>query len=231
VGLAANWRKLRVRETGRRRYFYLTPGLYSLYRAVLANAAPFLSGRILDAGSGSGAWEHILRERGTVTTVDVAAAGRPDAVADLKILPFRGGAFDAVFCSQVLEHERQPAELLPELSRVLRDGGALVLTAPHLSRLHDAPNDYFRFTAYGLRALAEDAGLQVGRLVPAGGLLSFLGHNFNIFWLALVAPLPLFRQLAVAAAVITSPLWAALDRVLDGRGLFALNWLLVGRKV
>lgn len=229
MGLAVNWRKLRARETGRR-YFYLTPGLYSLYRAVRANAAPFLTRKILDAGSGKGAWESVLTELGTVTAVDLAADGRPDAVADLKTLPFCNAAFDAVFCSQVLEHERRPGALMAELSRVLRAGGALVLTAPHLSRLHDAPDDYFRFTAYGLRALAENAGLQVKRLVPAGGPLSFFGHNANVFWLALVAPIPLVRQLAVAVAALTSPLWVALDRVLDAGGMFALNWLLVGRK-
>lgn len=230
MGPAANWRKLRARETGRRRYFYLTPGLYSLYRAVRANATPFLSGKILDAGSGKGAWEPVLNELGTATAVDLAAEGRPDAAADLKALPFRDGAFDAVFCSQVLEHERRPAALMAELRRVLRDGGALVLTAPHLSRLHDAPHDYYRFTSYGLRALAEDAGFAVEKVAPAGGLLSFLGHNANVFWLALVAPIPFVRQLAIAVAGLTSPLWAALDRVLDARGLFALNWLLVGRK-
>jgi len=230
VGLAAGWRKLRARETGRRRYFYLTPGLYSLYRQVRAQAAPFLSGRILDAGSGNGAWEPFLSELGTATALDLSAEGRPDAVADLKTLPFRDAAFDAVFCSQVLEHEREPAALLVELGRVLKAGGALVLTAPHLSRLHDAPRDYHRFTAYGLRSLAEGAGFAVERLVPAGGLLSFLGHNANVFWLALVAPVPLVRQLAVAVAALTSPPWAALDRVLDAGGLFALNWLLVGRR-
>jgi SAM-dependent methyltransferase len=189
-----------------------------------------VSGRILDAGSGTGAWRPVLDELGTTTAVDLSAAGRPDAVADLKSLPLRDGAFDAVFCSQVLEHERRPEALLHELGRVLRDGGAFVLTAPHISRLHDAPHDYYRFTAYGLRSLAEEAGFRVERLVPAGGLLSFLGHNANVFGLALAAPVPLVRQLAVAAAALTSPLWAALDRILDGKGVFALNWVLAGRK-
>lgn len=230
MGLAANWRKLRARETGRRRYFYLTPGLYALYRQVRAYAAPLVTGRILDAGSGNGAWEPFLNELGSATAVDLSVEGRPDAVANLKTLPFRDAAFDVVFCSQVLEHERRPAAVLAELDRVLKAGGALVLTAPHLSRLHDAPRDYYRFTAFGLRALVEDAGFAVERLVPAGGPLSFLGHNANVFWLALVAPVPILRQLAVAVAALTSPLWAALDRVLDASGLFALNWLLAGRK-
>ena len=230
MGLATNWRKLRARETGRRFFFYLTPGHYALYRQVRAYAAPFVSGRILDAGSGNGAWEPVLNELGTVTTVDLSAEGRPGAVADLKTLPYCDAAFDVAFCSQVLEHERDPAALLAELHRVLKAGGTLVLTAPHLSRLHDAPHDYYRFTAYGLRSLAERAGFLVERVVPAGGLLSFLGHNANVFWLALLAPVPLAGRLAAAVAALTSPLWAALDRVLDARGLFALNWLLVGRK-
>lgn len=230
MGLATNWRKLRARETGRRFYFYVTPGHYALYRQFRAYAAPLVAGRILDAGSGYGAWEPVLRELGTVTTVDLSAEGRPDVVANLKALPYRDAAFDVVFCSQVLEHERRPAALLAELHRVLKAGGALVLTAPHLSRLHDAPRDYYRFTAYGLRSLAEGAGFAVERLLPAGGLLSFLGHNANVLWLALLAPVPLAGRMAAAVAALTSPLWAALDRVLDAKGLFALNWLLVGRK-
>jgi SAM-dependent methyltransferase len=230
VSLATNWRKLRARETGRRGYFYLTPGHYALYRRFNVHAAPLVKGKILDAGSGLGAWEPVLSARGRVTSVDLSAEGRPGAVADLKTLPFREAAFDAVFCSQVIEHERRPADVLRELRRVLKAGGTLVLTAPHLSRVHDAPHDYFRYTAHGLRALAGEAAFDVEKLVPAGGLLSFLGHNANVFWLALLAPVPLAGRLAVALARLTSPLWAALDRALDAKGLFALNWLLVGRK-
>jgi hypothetical protein len=54
-----------------------------------------VSGRILDAGSGNGAWEPVLNELGTATAVDLGAQGGPDAVADLKILPFRESTFDA----------------------------------------------------------------------------------------------------------------------------------------
>jgi SAM-dependent methyltransferase len=230
MGLAARWRRLRAREAGRRRYFYLTPGLYALYREVRAHGAPFLAGRILDAGSGYGAWEPVLNNLGSTTAVDLSAEGRPDTRADLKALPFRDDAFDAAFCSQVLEHEARPAAALAELHRVLRPGGALVLTAPHLSRLHDAPRDYFRFTAHGLRALAEGAGFRVERLAPAGGPLSFLGHNAHVFGLALLGPLPLVGRPAVGAAALASPLWVALDRLLEPKGIFALNWLLVGRK-
>lgn len=227
--LADNWRELRRRETGRRGYFYLTPGNYALYRRVRARA-PRLHGLILDAGAGYGPWRPVLERHGRVVGVDLSAHGNANAAADLKKLPFRDGAFDAAFCSQVLEHERNPAALLAELARVVKAGGALVLTAPHLSRLHDAPHDYYRFTAEGLRVLAEGAGFAGEDVTPCGGLLSFLGHNANVVALALLSPVPLVGRLAVALAKLTSPWWAALDRLLDPNGVFALNWMFVGRK-
>jgi len=230
VGLAANWRKLRLREAGRRDYFYLTPGNYALYRQFRAHAAAHLHGLILDAGTGYGPWRPVLAEQGRVIGIDLSEHGNADATADLKKMPFRDGAFDAAFCSQVLEHERDPAALLAELGRVVKAGGALVLTAPHLSRLHDAPHDYYRFTAEGLRFLAEGAGFAAEDVKPCGGPLSFLGHNVNVLALALVTPVPIVGRFAVALAKLTSPWWPALDRLLDPQGVLALNWMLVGRK-
>lgn len=230
MDLAANWRALRLRETGQRGYFYLTPSLYALYRGIRQQGVAKLKGRILDAGAGYGAWTPILKKYGDVVSVDLSRQGRPDVAADLKNLPFAADAFDAAFCSQVLEHEREPAALFAELHRVLKAGGALVVTAPHMSRLHDAPQDYFRFTARGLQFLAEEAGFATETLGPCGGLLSFLGHNLNVLGLALMAPVPLIGRIAVAAAKLTAPLWPALDRAVDSKGLFALNWMLVARK-
>ncbi|NIT35793.1 MAG: methyltransferase domain-containing protein [candidate division Zixibacteria bacterium] len=228
--LATRWREVRSREAGRRGYFFLTPGLYALYRTFLVSGARHVKGRVLDAGAGYGAWRPVLTGRGDVTAVDFSAGDRPDVAADLKSLPYPDNTFDAVFCSQVLEHEREPAAVLAELRRVSKPGGTLVLTAPHLSRLHDAPGDYFRFTAYGLRLLAEKAGFVAEEVVPCGGLLSFLGHNVHALSLAALEPVPLVGRLAAVAAKLASPVWAALDRALDRDGLFALNWMLVARK-
>lgn len=116
------------------------------------------------------------------------------------------------------------------MHRVSKPGGTLVLTAPHLSRLHDAPGDYFRFTAYGLRLLAEKAAFIAEEAVPYGGLPSFPGHNAHAFSLALLEPVPPVGRLAALGAKLVSPVWAALDRAVDRDGLFALNWMLVAHK-
>ncbi|MCX6799364.1 MAG: class I SAM-dependent methyltransferase [Candidatus Diapherotrites archaeon] len=50
-------------------------------------------------------------------------------VADLnQKLPFRAGEFDAVFCSEVVEHLPVISVFLQECRRVLRKGGLLLLT-------------------------------------------------------------------------------------------------------
>jgi SAM-dependent methyltransferase len=53
------------------------------------------------------------------------------AVADVRRLPFAGSTFDAVFSDSTLDHFHTEAEILQslrELGRVLRPGGALLLT-------------------------------------------------------------------------------------------------------
>lgn len=50
-------------------------------------------------------------------------------------LPYKDGAFDAVFCGEVVEHLERPERLLSEIRRVLVLGGRLVLTTPFQDRI------------------------------------------------------------------------------------------------
>ena len=49
-------------------------------------------------------------------------------------LPFRSGSFDAVFAFELIEHLPSPSRGIHEMSRVLREGGVLVLTTPNAAR-------------------------------------------------------------------------------------------------
>jgi SAM-dependent methyltransferase len=55
----------------------------------------------------------------------------PVVCSDVERLPFADGAFDAVVMLEVLEHTRCDAAALAEVRRVLRVGGALILSTPH----------------------------------------------------------------------------------------------------
>ncbi len=50
--------------------------------------------------------------------------------ADIVCLPFADHAFDAVICSEVLEHIRQERRALEEMRRVLKAGGVLAVSVP-----------------------------------------------------------------------------------------------------
>jgi SAM-dependent methyltransferase len=98
--------------------------------------------------------------------VDVEAARGVHVIADAHHLPFACGAFEQIVSSEVLEHLADPEMAAGEMARVLADGGHLILTTPFVYPLHEAPHDYQRFTAYGLRRLFTEAGFVIDEIKP-----------------------------------------------------------------
>lgn len=94
--------------------------------------APLPGQSILDAGCGEGFVLNMLLEmRGDLeiavgVDIDAEALGRgrrlfskvPLLQADILCLPYPSASFDIVVCTEVLEHFRNPAEVLSELRRV-----------------------------------------------------------------------------------------------------------------
>jgi SAM-dependent methyltransferase len=74
-----------------------------------------------------------------------------DTVCYGENLPFLSSSVGTVICSEVLEHVPKFIKVIEEIYRVLMDGGVLVLTTPFGYHFHDNPNDYWRFTTYGLK--------------------------------------------------------------------------------
>ena len=124
-----------------------------------------LSGEVLDVGCGRQPYRHLTRATRyigvDVDTPDTRALGLVDVYYDGKKLPFADASFDALLCSQVLEHVFAPAEFMGELQRVLRPGGQLLLATPLAWDEHSQPYDYARYTSFGLRDLVERAGFEI----------------------------------------------------------------------
>ena len=98
--------------------------------------------RMLDAGCGNGEFTGYIKQLGLdVTGIDIAApaierarTSFPDIVfhtASLEDqLPFPDMEFDAVWCTEVLEHIFDIHACLSEFNRVLHQGGILIVTTP-----------------------------------------------------------------------------------------------------
>jgi SAM-dependent methyltransferase len=133
---------------------------------------------ILDAGAGDSRYRSLFAGRDYVG-VD-AAVGKGlqysglDALSDLAALPFPDKTFDAALCMNVLEHVRQPDVCLGEIYRVLKPQGVVYLLVPLFAREHQAPHDYYRFTANGINFLLEQSGFAVDYFRPVGGYFRVL---------------------------------------------------------
>lgn len=105
-------------------------------------------GALLDVGCAGGELAALFAARGwrvhgaegEPALVEAARARGVDARAvdlDRAPLPWPAGAFDAVVAAEVIEHVVDTDHLLAEMARVLRPGGALVITTPNLASLEN----------------------------------------------------------------------------------------------
>lgn len=101
--------------------------------------------------------------------------GGIDVVSDITRIPLPDGSFDAVLCSEVLEHLPEPTRALDEFSRLLKPGGRLILTAPFNSLVHFAPYHYSTgFSRYWYEHHLPARGFRILTLVPNGDWFALL---------------------------------------------------------
>lgn len=150
-------------------------------------------GRILDAGSGDGAWVELLRTQGFAS---IGIDYSPDLVAlsrrryplaewlqgDIRATGLPEGRLDGIVSWGVIEHEEEgPGAALREFLRVLRPGGRAIVTVPadhprqrrliaaQTARFGSGPTAFFQYvmTAPELAGFVAEAGFSV---VEAGHL-------------------------------------------------------------
>ncbi len=135
-----------------------------------------LSGRVLDFGAGRGHLLHRLEQTFTGLTC-AAHETAPDAAAHLAQrwpvhdeLPPE--AFDAIVCSEVLEHIEDDGEALDRMVAALAPGGRLYLTVPLRGELWTkvdaAVGHVRRYDAGALAAMCRRRGLVVEEDLATG---------------------------------------------------------------
>jgi SAM-dependent methyltransferase len=218
---------------GRRRRLF-SPLALSLDQELLSRLRRLASGDFLDLGCGAMPYRpKVIPIVATYDSLDIEArAPGVTILADVQAMPeVPDSCYDTVLCSEVLEHIPRPEAALAEIHRVLRPGGRLLLSVPFLSRLHEEPHDYFRYTEHGLKDLLVRQGFVVEEVTPIASVCSFLGHQVSTVLVAGTWRIPVLRDIVFAlnlVAIVLPCYW--LDRFLMPRRKLPAGYVAVALK-
>jgi SAM-dependent methyltransferase len=140
-----------------------------------------LTGTTLDIGCGIG--DMLAFRPGTVgvdvnqRTVEYCCQRGLDAhLMQPDVLPFADSTFDSVLLDNVLEHIAEPAPLLDEVRRVLRQGGRLLVGVPGIRGWNSDSDHKVYYDEQTLRSRIETSGF--------GHLETFHTPLWGSAWLA-----------------------------------------------
>lgn len=157
--------------------------------------------RLLDAGAGEGRYRsscshlHYVSQdfaqydgQGNTSGLQTGAwdTSRIHLVCDITAIPEEDGSFDAILCTEVLEHLPDPRSAIKEFARLLRPGGVLLLTAPFCSLTHFAPYHFATgFNRYFYEEVLSATGFDVEELTANGNFFQFLAQELRrITWVS-----------------------------------------------
>lgn len=117
---------------------------------------------VLDVGSYdvNGSLRQLIEARGGgYTGIDTRAGPNVDVVTESPYrYPFFDNTFDVVIAANMLHNVEKPWRLIPELARILRPKGMLIVATVYQWGRNSHPIDYFRYMDSGLRSLFDESG-------------------------------------------------------------------------
>ena len=144
--------------------------------------------RVIDIGAGTSPYRNLFKECEYITQdflrydgVKLGGTysyGDIDIVSDITEIPERDSSFDVVLCTGVLEHVLEPIKALEEMSRILKSGGRMLLTAPFSCGSHQEPYIFYSgFHPNWFRHFMPEFGLEIVEISPNGGFFKFVAQE------------------------------------------------------
>ncbi len=148
-----------------------------LLKRQIKKYSSFVSGVVLDAGSGGFDRYSELFKFEKYIRLDVDESSNPDIVASAEKIPLEDKSVDTIVSMQVLGDVKNLNKAIFEFFRVLKPGGVVLLTESLMSSMHDEPFDFWRFTNFSLESLFESAGFKIEKIEERGGFWTSCAQN------------------------------------------------------
>lgn len=124
--------------------------------------------------------------------------GKIDIVSDIIGIATEDGSFDAILCTEVLEHIPDPVAALREFCRILRPAGELILTAPFCSVTHMAPYHYYSgFNRYFYEHYLSAVGFTITEITANGDYPEYAGQELRRM-LTMYGKMPFYIRVCIA---------------------------------
>ena len=102
-----------------------------------------------------------------------------DMASDISQIPVKSGSFDAVLCTEVLEHVPNPLAAVREFQRILKPRGVLIITAPFCSLTHFAPYHFGGMDRYWYMHHLPLLGFTVDEMSANGSWFAFVAQEIR----------------------------------------------------
>lgn len=132
-----------------------------LLRKILISMIPKNNVRVCDVGGGDGSRYKDLFNSVEYISVDFDSTLNPTITASAESIPLPSNHFDVVLSVQMLEHTTDPTLCLKEMFRITKPNGICIITVPFFNEAHMEPNDFYRFTKFGIEYLVQKVGFQI----------------------------------------------------------------------
>jgi SAM-dependent methyltransferase len=126
---------------------------------------------VVDVGCGKAPHrKHVAHKKYIGVDIEDRGGVPDEIIADVNDgIPLPDDTADLVICTETLEHTKKPHFVVKELHRITKKGGTVLLTAPMVWPVHEAPYDFFRYTNFGMEYLFKEAGFTEVRIYPTNG--------------------------------------------------------------
>ncbi len=168
----------------------------------------YINGNLLDMGCGNIPMYAFYKDRiDSVVCIDWENSAHEqkhvDVFCDLNgELPFANDTFDAIICSDVLEHLQDISKAISEIYRILRKGGVVLINYPFMYGLHEEPYDFARYTEYKIKILADNNKFNILELRVYGTVIDMFEHSS----IRLIKLLPLGGYLSRIFVILIMPI-------------------------